>query len=178
MDHPHHQPAPDNHQDSDDDDDLYYDPNAKTPPAANPDEPRFIMRLPAPSRPNNYLPRQAPPAHLRQTRHDLEDREAIKRWLDQRYPPQPVSPASRPHRENAEQWRMLPDNVYGDVPPTEAWRKQDKEICHDQQEEAAAREPSPMEASLLRAELPIRESSPMREDDPDVVIDSLNWISQ
>jgi hypothetical protein len=35
-----------------------------------------------------------------------------------------------------------------------------------------------MEASLLRAESLIRKPSPMREDDPDVVIDSSNWISQ
>jgi hypothetical protein len=35
-----------------------------------------------------------------------------------------------------------------------------------------------MEASPLHIELPIREPSFMREDDPDVVIDSLNWISQ
>jgi hypothetical protein len=73
---------------------------------------------------------------------------------------------------------MPPDNVYGDVPPTEAWRKQEKEIRHDRREEAAARESSPMEASPPRAESPIRESSPMREDDPDVVIDSSNWITQ
>jgi hypothetical protein len=70
------------------------------------------------------------------------------------------------------------DNVYSDVPPTEAWRKQEKEIRRNRHEEAAAREPSPMEASPPRAELPIREPSPMREDDPDVVIDSSNWISQ
>jgi transposase InsO family protein len=56
VDHPHHQPASDNHQDSDDDDDLYYDPNAKAPPVANPDEPRFVMGPPAPPRPNDYLP--------------------------------------------------------------------------------------------------------------------------
>jgi hypothetical protein len=73
---------------------------------------------------------------------------------------------------------MPPDNVYSDVPSTEAWRKQEKEICRDQRKEAAAREPSPMEASLPRAESPIREPSLMREDDPDVVIDSSNWISQ
>jgi hypothetical protein len=54
MDYPHHQPAPDNCQDSDDDDDLYYDPKAP-PQAANPDEPRFVMRPPAPPRPNDYL---------------------------------------------------------------------------------------------------------------------------
>jgi hypothetical protein len=35
-----------------------------------------------------------------------------------------------------------------------------------------------MEASPPHAELPIREPSPMREDDPDIVIDSSNWISQ
>jgi hypothetical protein len=35
-----------------------------------------------------------------------------------------------------------------------------------------------MEASPPRAESPIREPSPMREDDPNVVIDSSNWISQ
>jgi hypothetical protein len=35
-----------------------------------------------------------------------------------------------------------------------------------------------MEASPPRAESPTREPSPMREDDPDVVIDSSNWISQ
>jgi hypothetical protein len=34
-------------------------------------------------------------------------------------------------KENARQWRMPPDNVYGDVPPTEAWRKQEREICHN-----------------------------------------------
>jgi hypothetical protein len=73
---------------------------------------------------------------------------------------------------------MPPDNVYGDVPPTEAWRKQEKEIRHDRREEAAAREPSSMEASPPQAESPIRESSLMREDDLDVVIDSSNWISQ
>jgi hypothetical protein len=53
MDHPHHQPAPDNRQDSDNDDDLYYNP--KAPPAANPDESRFIMGPPAPPRTNDYL---------------------------------------------------------------------------------------------------------------------------
>jgi hypothetical protein len=73
---------------------------------------------------------------------------------------------------------MPPDNVYGDVPPTEAWRKQEKEIRRDRCEEAAAREPSPMEANPPRAESPIREPSPMRENDPDVVIDSSNWIFQ
>jgi hypothetical protein len=89
------------------------------------------MGPPAPPRPNDYLPRYAPPAHLRRIRRDLEDREATKQWLDKRYPPQPVPPAPRPRRENAGQRRMPPDNVYGDVPPIEAWRKQEKEICRD-----------------------------------------------
>jgi hypothetical protein len=35
-----------------------------------------------------------------------------------------------------------------------------------------------MEASLLHAESPIREPSLIKEDDPDVVINSSNWISQ
>jgi hypothetical protein len=87
MNHPHHQPVPDNHQNSDNDDNLYYDPNAKASLAANPDEPRFIMGPPAPSRPSNNLPQQTSPAHLQQTRHNLEDREATKQWLDQHYPP-------------------------------------------------------------------------------------------
>jgi hypothetical protein len=98
---------------------------------------------------------------LRRTRRDLEDREATKRWLDQRYPPQPVSHAPRPRRENAGQWRMPPDNIYGDVPSIEAWRKQEKEIHRNRQEEAAAREPSLMEASPPCAESPIREPSLM-----------------
>jgi hypothetical protein len=170
--------VPDNCQDSDDDNDLYYDPNAKAPPAANPDEPRFVMGLPTPLRPNNYLPQQAPPAYLQQTRRDLEDREATKQWLDQCYLPQPVLLAPRPHRENVRQRRMPLDNIYGDVPSTEAWHKKEREICHDQRKEATAREPSPMEASLPYAESPIREPSSMREDDPNVVIDSSNWISQ
>jgi hypothetical protein len=55
MNHPYHQPASDNHQDSNDDNNLYYDPNAKASPAANPDEPRFVMRLSAPPKPSNYL---------------------------------------------------------------------------------------------------------------------------
>jgi hypothetical protein len=56
MDYSHHQSAPDNCQDSDDDHNLYYDPNTKAPPAANPNEPRFVMGLPALLRSNNYLP--------------------------------------------------------------------------------------------------------------------------
>jgi hypothetical protein len=35
-----------------------------------------------------------------------------------------------------------------------------------------------MEASPPHTELPIREPSLIREDDPNVVIDSSNWISQ
>jgi hypothetical protein len=174
MDHPHHQPASDNCQDSDDDNDINYDPNAKAPPVANPDKPRFVMGLPAPSRPNNYLSQQASPAHLQRTRCDLKDREATKQWLDQCYPPQSVSSAPRPHRENAKQWQMPPDNVYDNFPSIEAWCKQEREICCDQCEEATAREPTLMEASPPHAELPIREPSPMREDDLNVVIDSSN----
>jgi hypothetical protein len=55
MNHLHYQPAPDNCQDSNNDDNFYYDPNAKALPVANSDEPRFIIELPAPSRLSNYL---------------------------------------------------------------------------------------------------------------------------
>jgi hypothetical protein len=73
---------------------------------------------------------------------------------------------------------MLSDNIYGHVSLTEAWCKQKRKICYNQHEEAAARKSSLMEASPPCAELPIREPSLMREDDSNIIIDSLNWIFQ
>ena len=52
----------------------------------------------------------------------------------------------------------MPDNVYGDVTPTEAWRQQERDIRRDQREEASAR--------ALEPEAPPRPESPEPEDEP------------
>ena len=69
----------------------------------------------------------------------------------------------RPQRLGARQ-RRVPDNAYGDVPPTQAWRQQERDIRQDQREERQG-VPAP-------DQLP---SSPMQVDPPEFRVARSFW---
>ena len=185
-------------QDNSDDDDLYGDlpppPKEHFPPQRDdPNEPRFVMGPPPP--PKHWSEYRLPnPA--RNSPQDQEDRRRARDWVEERYrqpPPEPVPvpDAPRPRRQNAGQ-RRVPDNVYGDVPPTEAWRQQDKEIRRDRREEESARIPQPAPSphgtvpsqdgsSREDVQVPMDQDAPdshMDHDYPDAPMDSARWIQQ
>ena len=189
FDHPGIPPMNDDHGQDDDDDDLYYDPPPKQPQQRQdypppqqfdyPDEPRFCMGPPGPSRETRREDLPPPRADRRRSGQDLHDRREARRWVDEHGfnpappPAEPIPNAPRPRRENAGQ-RRVPDNSY-DGSPTDNWRRQEQEINRDRREDArrprappgqpyqkpSQRNPTPMETDP--ASLPPRPVSPDRD---------------
>ena len=81
---------------------------------------------------------------------------------EQRYDPYlPIPP--KPQCLGARQCRV-PDNAYGDVPPTEAWRQQERDIRQDQREEQQGA-PAPEQPPSL----------PMEVDSPEFRVARSFW---
>lgn len=135
------------------------EPVPRAEPQPPPVQPRY-PRYPSPPRMARRRRRSSPSPERRSYRDQSQPRQDPRRpdtpenreehrrareWLRDHGPFQPQAPAppppepvpdhphQRPRRQNAGQ-RRVPDNSYGDVPPTEAWRQQERDIRRDQRE--------------------------------------------
>ena len=188
-DHPAPPPPPDEPRaDDDDDDDLYADPLPPKAPAPAADEPRFVPGPAGPPRQRNFTDEQLLPPHMQRWRHQQRSdaRRQAREHMEQHAPPppQPVPTAPRPRRQNAGN-RRVPDNTYGDVPATEAWRRQEEQIRRDQREERRASAPEPVpevpDEPMQDPEIPDSEmghdsDAEMDYEYPDAPMDSARWI--